>query len=82
MVLPHNDVFPMLQPNLGFEDTQEDIISSLVAAAWRFKHSNQQFHQVQVVLEREEEIEEHLRGIPVAQEVVIVNRLAQAPTRN
>lgn len=81
MVLPHNEVFPVLQPNLRFEDTQEDIISDLSATAWRVCRSGQQYQQVIVVLEREEERAKLLRGVPEVQEVAFVNRLAQAPAR-
>ena len=76
MVLPHNEVFPILQPNLWFEDTQEDIISDLAATTWRLRRSGQQYQQVLVVLEREEERAELLRGVPEVQEEAVVNRLA------
>ena len=76
MVLPHNEVFPVLQPNLRFEDTQEDIISDLVATAWALHRSNQQYQQVLGVLEREEERAELLRGVLKVQEEVVLNRLA------
>ena len=81
MVLPHNEVFPILQPNLQFEDTQEDIISDLAATAWRLRRSNQQYKQVLIVSERKEERARLLRGVPEVQEEVIVNRLGQAPAR-
>lgn len=81
MVLQHNQVFPVLQPNLRFEDTQEDIISDLAATAWRVRRSGQQYQQILVVLEREEERAELLRGVPRIQEAAVVNRLAQAPAR-
>ena len=76
MVLPHNDVFLMLQPNLRFEDTQEDIISDLTLATWILRRSNQQFQQVLNILEREEECAKLLRGVPEVQEEVVINRLA------
>ena len=41
MLLPHNDVFPMLQPNLRFEDTQEDVILDLTSTTWTLHQSNQ-----------------------------------------
>ena len=81
MVLPHNEVFPVLQANFWFEDTQEDIISDLATTAWQVRRSGQQYQQVLVVLEREEEIAELLRGVPEVQEAAIVNRLAQAPAK-
>ena len=81
MVLPHNEVFLILKPNLQFEDTQEGIISDLVATAWALHRSNQQYQQVLGVLEREEERAELLRGVPKVQEEAVVNRLAQAPAR-
>ena len=81
MVLPHNEVFLVLQPNLRFEDTQQDIISDLAAIAWKLQKSGQQYQQVLFVLEREEERVELLRGMPKVQEVAVVDRLAQAPVR-
>ena len=81
MVLQHNEVFPVLQPNLHFEDNQEDIISDLAAIAWRLRSSGQQYQQVLVVLEREEERAKLLRGVLEVQEVEVVDRLAQAPIR-
>ena len=81
MVLPHNEVFHVLQPNIRFEDTQEDIILDLNSTAWVLCWSNQQYQQVLFVLEREEERAELLRGVLEAQQEVAVNRLAQAPAR-
>ena len=59
-MLPHENIFPVLQPNLGFQDTQEDIISDLNSLAWRCRQSEQQYHQVNQVLEEEEEFGEIL----------------------
>ena len=64
MVLPHNEIFPVLQPDLRFEDTQEDIVSDLAAIAWQVRRSDSQYQQVLEVLEREEERAELLRGVP------------------
>ena len=81
MVLPHNKIFPVLQPNLQFEDTQEEIISDLAATTWKLSRSGQQYQHVLVVLEREEERVELLRGVLEVQEEVVINRLAQASAR-
>ena len=81
MVLPHNEVFAVLQPNLQFEDTQEDINSNLVATAWTLCRSNLQYQQVLGILEREEERAKFLRGVLEVQEEALVNRLAQATAR-
>ena len=68
MVLPGYNVFPWLQPDLGFQDTQEDIISDLTSTAWELCRINQQFQQVLIVLEREEECAKLLRGVLEDQE--------------
>ena len=81
MVLPQNEVFHVLQPSLRFGDTQEDIILDLAATAWRLHRSGQQYQHILVILEREEERDELLRGAPKVQEEAVVNRLVQAPTR-
>lgn len=81
MVLPHDNVFPVLQPNLKFKDTQKDIISNLTLAAWTLRQNHQQFQQMLNFLEREEEHVELLRGMPEVKEEVVVNRLAEAPMR-
>ena len=39
MVLPHENIFPMLQPNLGFQDDKEEIISSLNTFFWRYRRN-------------------------------------------
>ena len=81
MVLPHHHVFLVLQPNLEFLDTQEDLISELNLVAWQLKRNNQQYHQVMRVFE-EEERGEILRGVLVVQELVVVNQITQVPARN
>lgn len=82
MVLPHENIFPVLQPNLGFQDTQEDIISDLNTLTWRCRRSAQQYHQVNQVLEEEEEFGEILRRAPIGQNVVVVERIVVIPRRN
>ena len=72
MVLSHQNVFPVLQPDLGFDNMQEDIISGLRALAWKLRTSVQQFAQVNQVLEREEERAELIRGVPIAHEEVVI----------
>ena len=78
MVLPSHILFPVLQPNLGFQDTQEDIIFDLTSTAWALHKNNQKFIQHSNVLEREEECAKILRGVPKVQEQAVVNRLSQA----
>lgn len=79
MVLPHHEIFPVLQLGLGFDNTQEDIISDLSAQAWKLRASLEQFNQVNQVLEREEERDKLIRGVPVANKEAVVDRLAQRP---
>lgn len=79
MFLPHHEIFPVLQPSLGVDNTQGDIIFDLSTQAWKLKTSLEQFNQVNQVLEREVERAELIRGVPIANEEVVVNRLVQRP---
>lgn len=79
-VIPgQQEVLPVLQPSLDFTDTQEDIIADLNATTWNLRTSGQQYQQVRLVIEEEEEIGEWLRGLPIAQEGVVVDRAIQRP---
>ena len=69
----------MLQLGLGFDNTQEDIISYLSSQAWNLRTSIEQFAQVNRVLEREEERVELIRGVLVTHEEAIVSCLAPRP---
>lgn len=53
MVLPHRDL-DVLQPNLGFDNIQEDIILGLNNLAWNVRRSEAECSRVQVMLEQEE----------------------------
>ena len=54
MVLPHENIFLVLQPNLGFQDDQEDIISSLNTFVWRHRRNIENYTNASQVLEEEE----------------------------
>ena len=54
MVLPHENIIPVLQPNLGFQDDQEDIISSLNTFVWRHRRNIEHYQNANQVLEEEE----------------------------
>ena len=54
MVLPHEKIIPVLQPNLGFQDDQEDIISSLNTFVWRHRSNVEYYRDANQVLEEEE----------------------------
>ena len=54
MVLPHENIFLVLQPNLGFQDDQEDIISSLNTFVWRYRRNTEHYRNTSWVLEEEE----------------------------
>ena len=54
MVLPHENIILVLQPNLGFEDDQEDIISSLNTFVWRNRRNLEHYRNANQVLEEEE----------------------------
>ena len=49
--------------------------------AWKLHRSGEHYQQVLVLLEREEERAELLRGFPEVQEEVVVNRLSQVLAR-
>ena len=54
MVLPHENIIPVLQPNLGFQDDQEDINSSLNTFVWRHRRNTKHYRNANQVLEEEE----------------------------
>ena len=54
MVLPHENIFPVLQPNLGFQDDQENIILSLNRFVWRHRRNVEHYRNASQVLEEEE----------------------------
>ena len=54
MVLPHENIVPVLQPNLGFQDDQEDTISSLTTFIWRHRRNAEHYRNTNQVLEEEE----------------------------
>ena len=54
MVLPHENIILVLQPNLGFQDDQEDIISSLNTFVWRHRRNIEHYLNASQVLEEEE----------------------------
>jgi hypothetical protein len=65
MVVPHENIVPVLQPNLGFQDDQEDIISSLNTFVWRHRRNTKHYRNSSWVLEEEESRDEALkRDIP------------------
>ena len=60
MVLPHENISLVLQTNLGFQDDQEDIISSLNTFVWRHRRNTEHYRNANQVLEEEERIVEAL----------------------
>ena len=63
MVLPHENIFLVLQPNLGFQDNQEDIISSLHTFVWRYRRNTEHYQNASQVLEEEERRAEALERV-------------------
>ena len=63
MVLPHENIIPVLQPNLGFQDDQEDIISSLNTFVWRYRRNVEHYRNANQVLEEEERRAEALERV-------------------
>ena len=53
-VLPHENIILVLQPNRGFQDDQEDIISSLNTFVWRQRRNVEHCRNTNQVLEEEE----------------------------
>ena len=51
MVLPHENILRVIQPNLGFQDDQEDIISSLNTFVWRHRRNTKHYRNANQVLE-------------------------------
>ena len=54
MVLSHENIDPVLQPNLDFQDNQEGIISSLNTFVWRNRRNTKHYRNASQVLEEEE----------------------------
>ena len=54
MVLPHENIILVFQPNLGFQDDQEYIISSLNTFVWRHRRNVEHYRNANQVLEEEE----------------------------
>ena len=63
MVLPLENIIPVLQHNLGFQDDQEDIISSLNTFFWRHRRNTEHYHNASQVLEEEERRVEALERV-------------------
>ena len=63
MVLPHENIVPVLQPNLGFQDDQEDIISSLNTFFWRNRTNVEHYRNASQILEEEESRAEALERV-------------------
>ena len=63
MVLPHENIILVLQPNLGFQYNQEDIISSLNTFIWRHSRNIEHYRNASQVLEEEERRVEALERV-------------------
>ena len=46
MVLPHEGLVPVVQPNLGFQDEQEDIVNQLNTLSWKNRKSLNKYKRV------------------------------------
>lgn len=62
-MLPHEDQIPTIQPNLGFQDKQEDIINQLNTLTWRRKKSLNDYRRLNFLLEHEEDNVEYWEGV-------------------
>lgn len=51
---------PILQPDLGFHDKKEDVISKLDVLSWRTKTNWAKFWQTTITLNEEEEKAQHI----------------------
>ena len=74
MVLPHENIIPVLQPNLGFQDDQEDIISSLNTFVWRHRRNVEHYKNASQVLEEEERRAEALERVVQRRDIRRVER--------
>ena len=63
MVLLHENIVLVLQPNLGFQDDQEDIISSLNTFVWIHRRNVEHYMNASQVLEEEERRVEALERV-------------------
>lgn len=52
---PDQDPQPVLKPNLGFHDEQEDIITELFSLTWQVRRSAPDWFRMRYILEEEEE---------------------------
>lgn len=54
MVLPHENVFSILQPNLNWvQAEQENIVSELDTLAWQNRRNHVEYERVSLILEEE-----------------------------
>ena len=63
MVVPHEKFFLVLQPNHGFQENQEDIISSLNTFVWRNRRNVEHYRNASQVLEEEESRDKALERV-------------------
>lgn len=63
MVFPNEGQIPIIQPNLSFQDEQEDIINQLNTLAWKNKKSLDKYQSVIFVVRREEANFEYWEGV-------------------
>lgn len=69
MVLPHDNFFIVLQADLGFQDDQEDIISSLNTFFLRNRRNTEHHRNASQVLEEEEFRAEALERVVQRREI-------------
>ena len=53
----------MLEPNIGFHDKKEDILSQLNILAWQSRRTREDQHRASRVLREEEDIDDVLRQL-------------------
>lgn len=75
MVLPHEDQFPVTQPNLNCpQSEQSDIVSRLCALAWKERRDFSKYKRaVDTLRERERQAEDHNQSLQ--EEIITVRNL-------
>lgn len=63
MMFPNEGKIPIVKPNLGFQDEQDNIINQLNSLAWKRKMSLDHYRRLSFSLKREEANIEYWEGV-------------------
>ena len=56
-------MIPMFEPNIGFHDKKEDILSQWNILAWQSRRTREDYHRASRVLKEKEDIDDVLRQL-------------------